>query len=329
MEQRIDVRRRRLLAAGSGAALAALAGMPHAAGSGAASTALGGPPKMASAAEQPVLTRPIPHGGEALPVIGIGTAVIFDFDSDAAKYADRGQVIRHLVAGGGKLIDTAPAYGRAEDRLGDLVAELGVRDRLFIATKYRYTDDRAAANASLERSLGRLKTDRIDLVQAWNVGDSSFDFGILREWKQKGVCRYIGMTTSRLRDYDAIAKVLAREKPDFFQVNYSLGDREAESVLLPLARDVGAAVLTALPFGRNSLFRKSAGQPLPPFAAEFGAKSWAQFFLKFNLSHPSVTAVIPGTDKPEYMLDNLQAGRGAMPDASMRMRMIDFWESLA
>jgi aryl-alcohol dehydrogenase-like predicted oxidoreductase len=328
MEQRIDLRRRRLLAAGSGAALAALGGMPHAAGSGAALAALGGPPKAASAAEQPVLTRPIPHSGEALPVIGIGTAVIFDFDNDAAKYADRGQVIRSLVAGGGKLIDTAPAYGRAEDRLGDLIAELGVRDRLFIATKYRYTDDRAAANASLKHSLQRLKTDRIDLMQAWNVGDPGFDFGILREWKQQGLCRYVGMTTSRLRDYDAIAKVLAREKPDFFQVNYSLGDREAESVLLPLAHDVGAAVLTALPFGRNSLFRKSAGKPLPAFAAELGAKSWAQFFLKFNLSHPSITAVIPGTDKPEYMLDNLQAGRGAMPDASMRKRMIELWESI-
>jgi aryl-alcohol dehydrogenase-like predicted oxidoreductase len=136
------------------------------------------------------------------------------------------------------------------------------------------------------------------------------------------------MTTSNLRQYDACAKVLAREKPDFFQVNYSLGDREAESILLPLARDVGAAVLTALPFGRNSLFRKSANRALPPFAAEIGATSWAQFFLKFNLSHPAITAVIPGTDKPEYMLDNLQAGRGPMPDAAMRKRMIAFWDSL-
>jgi aryl-alcohol dehydrogenase-like predicted oxidoreductase len=122
--------------------------------------------------------------------------------------------------------------------------------------------------------------------------------------------------------------VLAREKPDFFQVNYSLGDREAEAKLLPLAGDVGAAVLTALPFGRNSLFRKSAGKELPPFAADIGVKSWAQFFLKFNLSHPAITAVIPGTDKPEYMLDNLQAGRGPMPDAAMRRRMIEFWDSL-
>ena len=136
------------------------------------------------------------------------------------------------------------------------------------------------------------------------------------------------MTTSFPRQYEAVSKVLAREKPDFFQVNYSLGDREAEERLLPLARDVGAAVLTALPFGRNSLFRKAGGRPLPDFAAEFGAKTWAQFFLKFNLSHPAVTAVIPGTDKPEYMLDNLQAGRGRMPDAQLRKRMIEYWESV-
>ncbi|MPZ42998.1 MAG: aldo/keto reductase [Betaproteobacteria bacterium] len=312
MDHSVDVRRRRLLAAGTGSALAALSGLPV----------------PASAAEEALITRPIPHSGERIPIVGIGTAVIFDFENDAEKLAQRRQVIHNLVAGGGKLIDTAPAYGRAEDRLGDLIAEPGVRDRLFIATKYRYTDDHAAANASLKRSLQRLKTDRIDLMQAWNVGDPEFDFGILREWKQQGLCRYVGMTTSRDRQYDAIAKVLVREKPDFFQVNYSLGDREAESVLLPLARDVGAAVLTALPFGRNSLFRKSAKRPLPAFAAELGVKSWAQFFLKFNLSHPSITAVIPGTDKPEYMLDNLQAGRGPMPDASMRKRMIELWDSL-
>jgi aryl-alcohol dehydrogenase-like predicted oxidoreductase len=312
MERSVDMRRRHLLAAGAGSMLAAL----------------GGVPARAASSEAPLLTRPIPHSGEPLPVVGIGTAVIFDFEADAARLAERREVIRLLVQGGGKLIDTAAEYGRAEDRLGDVVADLGIRDRLFIATKYRYTEDRAGAEASLKRSLARLRTGRVDLMQAWNVGDPDFDFGILREWKRQGLCRYVGMTTSRLRDYDAIAKVLAREKPDFFQVNYSLGDREAENVLLPLARDVGAAVLTALPFGRNSLFRKSKGRPLPAFAAEFGAGSWAQFFLKFNLSHPAVTAVIPGTDKPEYMLDNLQAGRGPMPDASMRKRMIEFWTSL-
>lgn len=313
MTYRPDLTRRRVIAVTAGTALAA------------ALSPLAG---VAGAAEEPVATRPIPHSGERLPIIGIGTAIIFDFENDPAKHAERRQVIQMLIAGGGRLVDTAPAYGRAEDRVGDVVADLGVRDKLFIATKFSYNTTRAAATASLQSSFKRLKTNRVDLLQAWNVGDANYDFGLLREWKQQGLCRYVGMTTSSLRQYDAIAKVLAREKPDFFQVNYSLGDRDAENVLLPAARDVGAAVLTALPFGRNSLFRKAGGRPLPDFAAEFGAKSWAQFFLKFLLSHPAITAVIPGTDKPEYMLDNLQAGRGPLPDAAMRKRMIQYWESL-
>jgi aryl-alcohol dehydrogenase-like predicted oxidoreductase len=313
MNVRTDPLRRRLLAAGAGAALA---------------TALAPLPRAAHAAEEPLRTRPIPHGGEPLPVVGIGTAIIFDFENDPEKFAERRQVIRALVAGGGKLIDTAHSYGHAEDRVGDIVSDLGVRDKLFLATKFSYRADPAAATASMQASLRRLKTNRVDLMQAWNVGDPNYDFGLLREWKQQGLCRYVGMTTSSLRQYDAIGKVLAREKPDFFQVNYSLGDREAENVLLPAARDAGAAVLVNLPFGRNSLFRKAGNRPLPDFAAEFGARTWAQFFLKFILSHPAVTTVIPGTDKPEYMLDNLQAGRGALPDAPMRRRIVQYWDAL-
>jgi len=314
MSSSTDPSRRRILAAGAGVALAAaLARFPHA----------------AHAADEPLATRPIPHGGEPLPVVGIGTAVIFDFQDDPVKYAERRQVLQTFIAGGGRLIDTAHAYGRAEDRLGELVADLGVRDKLFLATKFSYSADRAAATASLQASLRRLKTNRVDLMQAWNVGDASYDLGTLRDWKQQGLCRYTGITTSSMRQYAAIAQVLAREKPDFFQVNYSLGDREAEELLLPTARDAGSAVLVNLPFGRNLLFRRAGGRPLPDFAAEFGARTWAQFFLKFILSHPAVTAVIPGTDKPEYMQDNLQAGRGPLPDASMRKRMVQYWDSLA
>ena len=306
-----DPSRRRLLGGAAAAIVAAL-----------------GPPGVARSADAPLRTRPIPHSGEPLPVVGIGSAIIFDFENDPAKYAERRQVLQTLVAGGAKLIDTASAYGRAEDRIGDLVADLGVRDRLFLATKFRYNDSRESATASMRASLRRLKTDRVDLMQAWNVGDPNYDFGLLREWKQQGLCRYVSMTTSSLRQYEAFTKVIAREKPDFVQVNYSLGDREAESAILPAAQDVGAAVLTALPFGRNSLFRTAGGRPLPDFAAEFGAKTWAQLFLKYLLSHPAVTAVIPGTDKPEYMLDNLQAGRGPLPDAGMRKRIVQYWETL-
>jgi aryl-alcohol dehydrogenase-like predicted oxidoreductase len=205
----IPSRRWFLAAAGSAAAIAAL-------------------PQTVLAADAPLISRPIPNGGEQLPIVGIGTAVIFNFENDPAAYAERRQVLQTLVAGGGKLIDTAEAYGRAEDRLGELIADLGIRDRLFLATKFRYQLDRAAATASLQASLKRLKTNRIDLMQAWNVGDANYDFGLLREWKKEGLVRYVGLTTSNLRQYDACAKVIAREKPDFFQVNYSLGDREAE-----------------------------------------------------------------------------------------------------
>lgn len=306
------IRRRTVVAAG----LATFAG------------ALGRFPSLGHAVEAPLATRPIPHGGERLPIVGMGTAVIFDFQNDPEKQAARREVIRALVAGGGRLIDTAAGYGAAEDRLGEIVAELGARDKLFLATKFSFDLPRAEAEASLRASLRRLRTNRVDLMQSWNVTDPAYTLDLPREWKQKGLCRYVGITTSQVRSYDAIAKVLAREKPDFLQVNYSLGAREAEKVLLPAAREAGAAVLVNLPFGRNALFRKAGNRPLPDFAAEFGAKTWAQFFLKFILGHPAVTSVIPGTDKPEYMLDNLHAGRGPLPDAAMRNRMVQYWDSL-
>ena len=283
----------------------------------------------AHGAEGTVATRPIPSSGERLPIVGVGTAVIFDYQDDPAKQAARREVIRALVAGGGRLIDTAAAYGSAEQRLGEIVAELGIRDKLFLATKFSFDLPTTDAEASLRTSLRRLKTNRLDLMQAWNVTDGGYSLNLLREWKKAGRCRYTGITTSQARSYGAMAKVLTREKPDFLQVNYSLGALEAEKTLLPAARDAGAAVLVNLPFGRNSLFRQAGNRPLPDFAAEFGAKTWAQFFLKFILGHPAVTAVIPGTDKPEYMVDNLDAGRGALPDAAMRKRIVQYWDSLA
>ena len=279
-------------------------------------------PSLVWAQGAPIMTRPIPSSGEPLPIVGIGTSIVFDFENDPAKYAARRQVLQDLVAGGGKLIDTASTYGHAEERVGDLSADLGDRDKLFLATKYESRDDKEAANASLQNSLKRLKTDRIDLMQAHNVGDPNFSLAQLRDWKAQGLCRYVGVTSSFEGQYDALAQVLRREKPDFFQINYSVGDRGAEDVLLPTAKDAGCAVLTNLPFGRNSLFKAVAGKPLPDWAKDIDAASWAQIFLKFNLSNPAVTAVIPGTDKPEYMLDNLDAGRGRLPDAAMRQKII-------
>lgn len=307
--------RRHVLAAGAAGALAApglaaLAQAPH------------------PAAGRPVLTRPIPHSGEQLPVIGIGTAVIFDFQNDPEKKTERAEVLKTLAEGGGKLVDTAPAYGNAEVVLGDLVSEQNLRNRLFLATKIAAAHDRAGQIAEMGRSQERMKTRTFDLMQLWNPRDAATDLGLLRDWKAQGICRYYGISSSFERDYAALEQILKREKPDFFQINYSLGDREAEERLLPAAAEVGAAVLTNLPFGRNSLFRKAQGVPLPDWAAEIDATSWAQVFLKFNLSHPAVNAVIPGTDKPEYMVDNLNAGRGRLPDAAMRKRIVDYWNSL-
>ena len=282
----------------------------------------------ALAADGAMLSKPIPHGGERLPVIGIGTAIVFDYENDPAKQAERMGVIKALADGGGKLIDTAPSYGKAEDRLGEVVQSTGTRNRLFIATKVAASQTREQQTASMKASQQRLKTEKFDLMQVWNVRTADYDLGLMREWKQQGLCRHIGITSSFDRDYPALLEVLKREKPDFFQINYSLGDRDAEDQLLPAARDAGCAVLTNGPFGRNSLFARVRGAALPEFAKDIDVTSWAQFFLKYLVSHPTVTAVIPGTDKPEYMLDNLKAGRGRMPDAAMRKRMEDYWASL-
>lgn len=287
------------------------------------------PASALAAAAAGVLTRPIPVSGERLPVIGSGSAIIYDFENDPAKYAERRATLQAFVGGGAKLIDTAPSYGKAEDRLGDLIADLGIRDRLFVATKVPAQDSVEAKTASLAASQRRMKMQRFDLMQAWNVSNPNLDLAQLREWKARGVTRYWGITSSFDQAYPAVEAVIRREKPDFLQIDYSLGNRNAEERLLPAARDNNVAVLTALPFGRNSLFAKTRNMPLPDWATnELGATSWAQVFLKWLLGHPNITAVIPGTDKPEYAVDNIKAGAGRLPDAVLRQRIVQWWESL-
>lgn len=281
----------------------------------------------ARAQESPIQQKPIPHGGEMLPVVGLGTSIVFNVGEDAAERAPRRAVLEALVAGGGSLIDTASSYGRAEGVVGDLAAETKLRDRLFIATKVRVLD-KAASNAEFRHSLQLLKTPKVDLLQLHNVRDPKQSLALYREWQAQGLCRYIGITTSFDNDHDAVAAVAAREKPDFVQVNYSINDREAEARVLPAAKAAGAAVLTNLPFGRASLFKLVRGKPLPEWAAEFDAGTWGQFFLKFLISHEAVTAVIPGTSNARHMADNLGAGRGRLPDAVMRKRMIAHIDNL-
>ena len=292
----------------------------------AAAAALAAAP--AAAQTGPVLAKPIPSTGEQLPVIGIGTAVVFDFENDPVKFAERKGVLQNLASGGGKLIDTAPGYGRAEARLGDLFADTGLRPRFFLATKVTASAARAQQMAQMEASKQRLRSDRFELMQLHNIRDANADLGLLREWKAQGICKYIGVTTTSEGVYPALEELMRRQKIDFIQVDYALDNREAEARILPAARDTGTAVLTAQPFGRNRLFARVGSTPLPDWATELGATSWAQVALKFLIGHPAVTCVIPGTDKPEYMIDNLNAGRGRMPDEALRTRMAAFIDAL-
>lgn len=284
-------------------------------------------PLLAQTTNVPIRTRPIPHSGEMLPVVGVGSAIVFDVGNDAAKRGGVRKVIETLVAGGGKLIDTGSNYGSAEGVIGDLVDEARLRDRVFFATKVEVRS-RANTIAEMQQSQRRMKTAKFDLLQLHNVRDPNTELGLFREWKTQGVCRYFGITTSYVQDQEAVAAVTERQKPDFVQVNYSIVDRTAEKRALPAAKDNGAAVLINLPLGRGELFRLVQGRALPDWAAEFDAATWGQFFLKFLLSHEAVTAVIPGTAKAEHMLDNLGAGRGKLPDATVRARMVSFIDAL-
>ena len=292
------------------------------------------PLRAATPPAKPVLTRPIPRSGERLAVIGLGTAIVFDIGSDAAQRAERRAVIDTLLQGGARLIDTAPSYGAAESVVGDLVADMKAREKIFLATKVRAAS-RDRATAEMQQSQRRLRSEKIDLMQIHNVGfvdrgEIAAQLALLREWKERGVFRYIGVTHSQSQEQanDRLIQMMRAEKLDFIQVNYSMAERSVEQGLLAAAADTGTAVLVNLPFARGRLFRAVRGKPLPAWAAEFDAPTWGQFFLKYVLASEAVNAAIPGTDKPEYMLDNLNAGRGRLPDAAMRRRMAEFIDPL-
>jgi aryl-alcohol dehydrogenase-like predicted oxidoreductase len=276
----------------------------------------------------PVLRRPIPSSGQMLPVIGIGTAVVYDLDPVDPRFTVLVETVRAFLAQGGAVIDTAPSYGRAEKCLGEILRRIGGRERAFIATKIGANGEQAGI-ASVAGSLRDLGTDRIDLLQVHNIRDTDVQLRTIRRLQDEGRVRYAGITTSFRGTYEEYERIMRREKLDFIQIDYALDNREAEERILPLARERGMAVLINLPFGRGRLFGKARGRPLPPWAAEIDCANWAQFFLKFVLAHPAVTAVIPGTDKPEYALDNLNAARGRIPDARMREQMLRYWDQLA
>ena len=266
-----------------------------------------------------MVTRPIPHSGEQLPIVGLGTAVSFPSANESQRAALK-DVIDALVAGGGKLIDTASVYGNAESIIGDIVRSSNARNKVFIATKIEVLSAKAGAD-EFQRSLQRLRTEKVDLLQLHNVSRASQSLSQLRDWKAAGRCRYVGITSTDRADYNAMEAIIRREKPDFVQVDYSMDNRAAEKRIIPAAADAGAAVLTATPFGRTSLFRAVKGKTLPDWAKDFDAGTWAQFFLKFLLGNKQVTAVIPGTGNADHMIDNLGAARGRLPDAQQRERM--------
>jgi aryl-alcohol dehydrogenase-like predicted oxidoreductase len=268
-----------------------------------------------------LLARAIPSSGELLPSVGLGTAQVFNTNDEATRQK-AAAVLQAMIAGGARLVDTSSVYGDAEAVLGDVVAPAGWRERLFIATKLESPDA-----AELKRSQTRLKSEKFDLLQFHNVRDPKQSLAQFREWKAQGVCRYIGITSTRHADFDAIEAVLLREQPDFVQIDYSLDDREVEKRILPAAAEAKAAVLTALPFGRARLFRSVHGKDIPDWARGF-ADSWGQFFLKYLLSDPRVTAVIPGTSDPAHMTDNVGAMRGPLPDPEQRSRMVTFADAL-
>lgn len=279
---------------------------------------------------QELVHKTIPSSGKTLPVIGIGTARRYDVGESEAERAPLREVLAEFAKMGGRVIDTAPTYGRAEQVSGDLVRAIGNRDQLFIATKVslRGQSGREAGIAQMEQSMRRFGTERIDLMQVHNLNDWRTQLALMREWKAAGRLGYVGITTSFPRQYQEFEQVMRDESLDFIQVDYAIDNRDAEQRILPLAADRGMAVLINLPYSRGKVFSKVKGHALPPWAAEFDAQSWGQFFLKFVVSHPAVTCAIPGTAKMEYLLDNLGAARGPLPDAAMRKRMQEFFDSV-
>lgn len=283
------------------------------------------------AASDTLITRPIPSTGEHLPVVGLGTNNYSVTDPN--ELASRREVLQRMPELGGKLIDTAPAYGRSEEVIGTLLAQIGNRDRFFLATKATApNDDVSEGKRQIEESFKRLRTDHIELIQVHSLIGVDALVPVLQELKGAKRIKYLGATTSSDDQHGAMAAAMRKHELDFVQINYSIDDRESAETLLPLAQERGIAVLLNLPFGGrrgSNLFARVKGRDLPAWASEFDATSWAQFFLKYVISHPAVTCAIPGTTKLSHLEDNQRGGRGRLPDAAMRKRMEAFWDGLS
>jgi diketogulonate reductase-like aldo/keto reductase len=286
-----------------------------------------GATRPAAGATTRLITRPVPVSGEQLPVIGLGTSGTFDVDPATAVSGAVGEVYDAFVAGGGTVLDTSPMYGRSEAVLGALMAARGNRGGMFVATKV-WTRGRDAGARQIAESMRLLGTKRLDLLQIHNLLDWREHVPTLRRMKDDGTLRYSGITHYTVASHAELQQVLQQEKFDFVQVNYSVATRDAERQLLPFCRERGVAVLVNRAFEDGKLFQLTRGRELPPWAAEFDCTSWAQFFLKYVVSHPAVTCVIPATSKRANQLDNMRGGTGRLPDERLRAKMVELIESL-
>ncbi|MET0313251.1 MAG: aldo/keto reductase [Hansschlegelia sp.] len=268
-------------------------------------------------------TRAIPSTGEKIPVIGMGTSGSFEVKPGSPEEAALREVVRTFFAGGGTVIDTAPTYSNAEDILGPILAEQNLRGKCWLATKLSGVQGREQGLEQFNGSLKSLRTDKVELLQVHNLGDTATQLKLARELKAEGKVRYVGLTHYLESAHDRLLEAMRETKPDFIQINYSVGVRGAEEKLLPAAKDMGIAVIINRAFEDGKLFAKTKGKDLPGWAAEIGVTSWAQAFLKFALSQPAVTVVIPATGKPERQADNLKAGSGPMLDEAQRKSLIE------
>ncbi len=284
--------------------------------------AVGLSPTLRAADHAAIQRRPIPASGEPLPVVGLGTSRTFDTGDSEAELEPRREVLRALVAAGGSVVDTSPMYGRAEAVVGRAAADTELTGSLFLATKV-WTSGRQAGIDQMRTSMDLLRSDTIDLMQVHNRRDMDAHWPTIRQFQGDGFVRYNGITDYRASANAAMLDLMQRYRPDFIQINYSLGERESENEVLPAAQDMGIAVLINRPFMSGRLFRAVGERPVPDWAGEFAA-SWGQFFLKFIVSHPAVTCVIPATSKLRHMVDNAAAGFDPLPDATTRRRMVDF-----
>lgn len=276
-----------------------------------------------------LIMRAIPSSGERLPVVGMGTAVLYQNPS-AEQLPPLRDTLKAFPDLGGHVLDTSPSYGRAESVVGDLLAELGSRDRFFLATKcfVRGQGDRAAVVAQMQESLRRFKTDHIELMQIWNLSNPTLIAPVLDEWKAARKIKYTGITSSFKEQYPQLEAAMHAYKYDFIQIDLAIDNRSAQDRIIPLAADLGMGVLINSPFGRNRVFQKTAGKPLPDWAKEFDATSWAQFALKYIVSNPRVTAAIPGVGTVQYLTDDMGAARGRLPDDATRKRMEAYIDAL-